>query len=165
MDLLYLIITITIIVTITIITIIFIIIITNIIIQLFNGGDLANAGIHIQVDILYLIIAIIFIIIIITILIITTYFNFVIQLVIIIGGLANAGIHIYAKAHCSRTPSLPITITQGGITCGAIDKSRKSSKAIDERVIMNFCDKNVVIVRFRDKNVVIALSIAILIYR
>ena len=45
---------------------------------------------------------------------------------------------------------------QGGITCGAIDEPRKSSKAIDERVIINFRDKNVVIARFRDKNVVIA---------
>ena len=45
---------------------------------------------------------------------------------------------------------------QGGITCGAIDEPRKSSKAIDERVIIKFRDKNVVIVRFRDKNVVIA---------
>ena len=41
---------------------------------------------------------------------------------------------------------------QGGITCGAIDEPRKYSKAIDERVIINFRDKNVVIVRFRDKN-------------
>ena len=42
---------------------------------------------------------------------------------------------------------------QGGITCGAIDEPRKSSKAIDERVIINFRDKNVVIARFCDKNV------------
>ena len=42
---------------------------------------------------------------------------------------------------------------QGGITCGAIDEPRKSSKAIDERVIINFRDKNVVIARFRNKNV------------
>ena len=42
---------------------------------------------------------------------------------------------------------------QGDITCGAIDEPRKSSKAIDERVIINFRDKNVVIARFRDKNV------------
>ena len=42
---------------------------------------------------------------------------------------------------------------QGGITCGTIDDPRKSSKAIDERVIINFRDKNVVIARFRDKNV------------
>ena len=42
---------------------------------------------------------------------------------------------------------------QGGITCGAIDEPRKSSKAVDERVIINFRDKNVVIARFRDKNV------------
>ena len=45
---------------------------------------------------------------------------------------------------------------QGGISCGAIDEPRKSSKAIDERVIINFRGKNVVIARFRDKNVVIA---------
>ena len=45
---------------------------------------------------------------------------------------------------------------QGGITCGAIDEPKKSSKAIDERVIINFRDKNVVIVHFRDNNVVIA---------
>ena len=41
--------------------------------------------------------------------------------------------------------------SQGGITCGAIDEPRKSSKAIDERVIINFRDKNVVIARFCDK--------------
>ena len=44
------------------------------------------------------------------------------------------------------------TLSQGGITCGAIDEPRKSSKAIDERVIINFRDKNVVIAHFRDKN-------------
>ena len=44
---------------------------------------------------------------------------------------------------------------QRGITCGAIEDPRKSSKAIDERVIINFRDKNGVIARFRDKNVVI----------
>ena len=33
---------------------------------------------------------------------------------------------------------------QGGITCGAIDEPRKSSKAIDKRVIINFCDKNAI---------------------
>ena len=42
---------------------------------------------------------------------------------------------------------------QGGITFGAIEDPRKSSKAIDERVIINFRDKNVVIAHFRDKNV------------
>ena len=47
---------------------------------------------------------------------------------------------------------LLLSIKQGGITCGAIDEPRKSSKAIDERVIINFCDKNVVIARFRDRN-------------
>ena len=41
---------------------------------------------------------------------------------------------------------------QGGITCGAIDEPRKSSKAIDKRVIIDFRDKNVVIARFCDKN-------------
>ena len=45
---------------------------------------------------------------------------------------------------------------QGGITCGAIDEPRKSSKAIDERVLINFRDKNVVIARFCDKNDIIA---------
>merc|ERR1712107_9149 len=45
------------------------------------------------------------------------------------------------------------SLRQGGITCGAIDEPRKSSKAIDERVIINFRDKNVVIARFRNKNV------------
>ena len=45
-----------------------------------------------------------------------------------------------------------IVSTQGGITCEAIDEPRKSSYAIDERVIINFRDKNVVIARFRDKN-------------
>ena len=43
-------------------------------------------------------------------------------------------------------------VYQGGKTCGAIDEPRKSSKVIDERVIINFCDKNVVNARFRDKN-------------
>ena len=55
-----------------------------------------------------------------------------------------------------------------GITCGAIDEPRKSSEAIDKRVIIDFRDKNVVIARFRDKNVVIVisvLSIAFLFYK
>ena len=43
------------------------------------------------------------------------------------------------------------TFIQGGITCGAIDEPRKSSKAIDERIIINLCDKNVAIALFRDK--------------
>ena len=51
--------------------------------------------------------------------------------------------------------SVGILTRQGGITCGAIEDPRKSSKAIDERVIINFRDKNGVIARFRDKNVVI----------
>ena len=45
-----------------------------------------------------------------------------------------------------------VSSAQGGITCGAIDEPRKSSKVIDERVIINFCDKNVINARFRDKN-------------
>ena len=44
------------------------------------------------------------------------------------------------------------TPKQGGISCGAIDEPRKSSKAIDKRVIINFRDKNAIIRRFRDKN-------------
>ena len=46
------------------------------------------------------------------------------------------------------------TDRQGGITCEAIDEPRKSLKAIDKHVIINFCDKNVVIARLRDKNAV-----------
>ena len=45
-----------------------------------------------------------------------------------------------------------LSTKQGGITCGAIDEPTKSSKAIDERVIINFRDKNVVIARFCNKN-------------
>ena len=41
----------------------------------------------------------------------------------------------------------------------AIDEPRKSSKAIDKRVIINFRDKNVVIARFGDKNEVFVLFI------
>ena len=52
-----------------------------------------------------------------------------------------------------RTAIECVNCNQGGITCGAIEDPRKSSKAIDERVIINFRDKNVVIARFRDKNV------------
>ena len=33
-----------------------------------------------------------------------------------------------------------------------IDEPRKSSKAIDERIIINFCDNNVIIARFRSRN-------------
>ena len=58
-------------------------------------------------------------------------------------------------AHPKISPPCTIrflTTNQGGITCEAIDEPRKSSKAIDKRVIKNFRDKNVVIARFRDKN-------------
>ena len=44
------------------------------------------------------------------------------------------------------------TPIQCGITCGAIDEPSRSSKAINKRVIINFCDKNVVIAHFCDKN-------------
>ena len=53
------------------------------------------------------------------------------------------------------------SVQQGGITCGAIDEPRKSSKAIDKRVIINFRDKNVVIAHFCDKNEVFVLFIDI----
>ena len=48
-----------------------------------------------------------------------------------------------------------MTLDQGGITCEAIDEPRKSSKAIDKRVIIDFRDKNVVIARFCDINEVL----------
>ena len=35
---------------------------------------------------------------------------------------------------------------------GAIEEAIRSSEAIDKRVIIDFCDKNVVIARFRDIN-------------
>ena len=52
-----------------------------------------------------------------------------------------------------RTMSFILTLwyQQGSITCGAIDEPRKSSKAIDKRVIIDFCDKNAVIASFRNK--------------
>ena len=59
----------------------------------------------------------------------------------------------YGNALSGQTNAQPYNRDQGGITCGAIDEPRKSSKAINERVIINFRDKNVVIARFRDKNV------------
>ena len=62
--------------------------------------------------------------------------------------------HVTFMAHVPR-----ITTVQGGITCGAIDEPRKSSKAIDERVIINFRDKNVVIAHFRDKTAYVWMGI------
>ena len=44
------------------------------------------------------------------------------------------------------------TIRRGGRTCGAIAEASRSSKAIDNRVIIKFCDENAVIASFRDKN-------------
>ena len=52
-------------------------------------------------------------------------------------------INIWGK----KCTALSHTHNQGGKTCGAIDELKKSSKAIDERVIINFRDKNVVIAR------------------
>ena len=46
-----------------------------------------------------------------------------------------------------------LRVAHGGITCGAIEEASRSSKAINERVIINIRNKNVVIARFRDKNV------------
>ena len=46
------------------------------------------------------------------------------------------------------TDKIILIENQGGITCGAIEDPRKSSKAIDERGILNFRDKNGVIARF-----------------
>ena len=51
--------------------------------------------------------------------------------------------HLLSGGHLD----LPVALGQGGITCGAIEDPRKSSKAIDERVIINFRDKNAVIAR------------------
>ena len=67
------------------------------------------------------------------------------------------------------TAILPIEVHlfnagQGDITCGAIDEPRKSSKAIDERVIIKFRNKNDVIARSRDKNGGFFLFICICIY-
>ena len=45
-----------------------------------------------------------------------------------------------------------MTLDQGGITCEAIHEPRKSLKAINKRVIINFRNKNVVIMRFCNKN-------------
>ena len=45
------------------------------------------------------------------------------------------------------------------MTCGAIDELRESSKTIDERVIINFPDKNVVIARFRNKTAYVWMGI------
>ena len=63
---------------------------------------------------------------------------------------------ISCQKAAENTQILKIAIfaMQGGITCGAIDEPRKSSKAIDKRVIINFRDKNVIIARFRNKNYV-----------
>ena len=44
------------------------------------------------------------------------------------------------------------SMSQCGITCGAIDEPSRSSKAINKRVIINFRNKNAVIAHFRDKN-------------
>ena len=61
----------------------------------------------------------------------------------------------YKEHHCQD---------QGGITCEAVDEPRKSSKAINKHVIINFHDKNVLIALFCDKNEVFVLFIDINIY-
>ena len=43
---------------------------------------------------------------------------------------------------------------QVGINCGAIDEASRSLKAIDNRVIIDFLDKNAVTALFRNKNYV-----------
>ena len=43
---------------------------------------------------------------------------------------------------------------QCGLICGAIEESTRSLEAIDERVLINFCDKNAVFTIFCDKNAV-----------
>ena len=48
------------------------------------------------------------------------------------------------------TEKIELTRNDGGITCGAIEEASRSSKAINERVIINFRDKNATIVRFCD---------------
>ena len=53
---------------------------------------------------------------------------------------------IRSKARVKRFSS-----GQGDITCEAFDEPRKSSKAIDKRVIINSRDKNVVIARIATK--------------
>ena len=70
------------------------------------------------------------------------------------GWAVDSGHDSFPKIEPDFEPKI-VTFEQGGITCGAIEDPRKSSKAIDERVIINFRDKNGVIARFRDKNVVI----------
>ena len=45
-------------------------------------------------------------------------------------------------------------LVQCGIICGAIVESSRSLKAIDERVFVNFRDKNAVFTHFRDKNAI-----------
>ena len=64
----------------------------------------------------------------------------------------TGGSKIVFASGVNFSTKLHIFHMQGGITCGTIDEPRKSSKAIDERVIIDFRDKNVVIARFRDKN-------------
>ena len=58
---------------------------------------------------------------------------------------------------------------QGGVTCGAIEEASRSSKAIDERVIIHFRGRNAIIAHFRDENYDIdshsILSIAIISYQ
>ena len=58
----------------------------------------------------------------------------------VIGCLKSATIHYTLKGEKAI-----LGHRQSGITCGAIDEPRKSSKVIDKRVIIDFRNKNVVI--------------------
>ena len=77
-------------------------------------------------------------------------------------GLVEASFKLLVKNSACKTcvcHQLSLITQQGGITCEAIDEPRKSSKAIDKRVIIDFRDKNVVIARFHDKNEAFILSL------
>ena len=55
------------------------------------------------------------------------------------GSLIN--LKVKSGKELSSFDPIEVILKQGGITCGAIDEPRKSSKAIGERVIINFRDK------------------------
>ena len=55
-----------------------------------------------------------------------------------------------STGRCCWVDKMTSTCGQGGITCGAIEDPRKSSKAIDERVIINVI-KNTVNAVFKTK--------------
>ena len=55
-------------------------------------------------------------------------------------------------------------VKQVGITCGAIEEASRSSKAINERVIIHFRDKNALIAPFCEKMLFLFLRQSIMIY-